>query len=104
MSVILKPGLRLFDVTSAGEFIVVRAPAESVNLTIGGQPAQLTPADRDAVAPPLGDAVVAALLGKRYRDDSETVELLCVRRGANLPAVDGRELHEAQVKPLPASD
>jgi len=101
----LKAGMRLRSTVSEAEVIVVRAPAEPVSLTSGGQP--LVAAD-DA-APPAsivpgheGDLQ----LGKRYVDPEEktAIELLCTKVGAGVLAVDGRLLVVKGAKPLPSSD
>ena len=39
MSLTLKPGTRLFSAVCATEMIAVKAPADAVDLTIGGAPA-----------------------------------------------------------------
>ena len=44
------------------------------------------------------------LIGKRYVDDGDTIELLCTKAGDGLPAIDGQPLSIKDAKPLPASD
>lgn len=59
-----------------------------------------------ASAPPApsnqGDATT--LIGKRYVDAGETVELLCTASGAGELACDGVPMVLKAAKPLPASD
>lgn len=104
MSLTLKPGTRLFSAVSATELIVVRAPADDVDLTIGGSPALTDAADRDESAGAAAGHDGDALLGKRYVDADDTIELLCTKPGAGLPAVGGEVLSLKDAKPLPASD
>ena len=102
----LKAGMRLRSAVSEAEVIVVRAPAEAVTLTAGGEP--LVAVDEAAGTP----AAIAPghegdlQLGKRYVDPEEktAVELLCTKVGAGALAVDGRLLVVKGAKPLPSSD
>jgi hypothetical protein len=100
----LKPGTRLFSAVCSAEFIVVRAPAGEVEVTIGGLPALGSPDERDGsgtIAEGQGGGVA---IGKRYVDADDTVELLCTKPGDGAPAVAGRPLTIKESKPLPASD
>lgn len=53
-------------------------------------------------APPAPGAVT--LIGKRYVDATETVELLCTSSGTGQLTCDGVEMAIKAAKPLPASD
>jgi hypothetical protein len=99
----LKPGTRLKSAVCDTEMIVVRAPAEPVNLECGGHP---------MVA--LGDEVPAGLeldaahsagtpVGKRYASESG-LELLCTKAGAGSLSIDGEPVPLKDAKPLPSSD
>ena len=44
------------------------------------------------------------LIGKRYVDATETVELLCTSSGTGALSCDGTEMVLKAAKPLPASD
>jgi hypothetical protein len=46
----------------------------------------------------------ATLIGKRYTDAAETVELLCTSSGAGVLSCDGAPMTVKAAKPLPASD
>ena len=86
----------------ATEVIVVKGagPAE---LTCGGAPmAAAGSAERSGA--PSADASEGTLLGKRYGDDDETVEVLCTKPGDGSLALDGVALAVKVTKPLPASD
>ena len=103
MAIQLKAGVRLRSATDACEVVVVRAPAEPVDLRCGGHP--FLPAD----AEPTGQKVEAGFdggtqLGKRYSEDELGLELLCTKAGHGQLSVDGRVLALRQARPLPASD
>lgn len=104
MAVPLKPGARVFSSVDTSEFVTVRAPAEPVELTIGGEPAVLEAVERDADRSPAPGHDGGAAVGKRYTDADNTVELLCTKAGAAVPAVGGVLLELKGAKPLPASD
>jgi hypothetical protein len=103
VGIVLKPGTRLFSTVCATEMIVVRAPAEPVELTIGGEPPATNPAERTGGIIRDGLATGVAM-GKRYVDASNSVELLCTKPGDGVPAVDGVALSLKEAKPLPSSD
>ena len=102
MSLTIKPGTRLFSAVCDTQMIAVKAPADTIELTIGGAPALI-----EAAAP---GGVVAdghgggTLIGKRYVDEGDTIELLCTKAGDGVPALDGQLMSIKDAKPLPASD
>ncbi|KAA1394270.1 hypothetical protein [Aeromicrobium ginsengisoli] len=98
----MKPqvGQRLGSVTSEIEVIVVRPPADDVDLTCGGAPMAPAPAERSGEP----DAGGGALLGKRYHHVASGMELLCTKAGAGTLAVDGEPLGVKEAKNLPSSD
>lgn len=99
----LKAGDRLHSAVSDTEVIVIRAPEGDLSVTCGGLP--LVRAGEDgpggAITPGHEGEV---LLGKRYVDDGDTVELLCTKPGTGALAVDGQSLQLKTAKPLPSSD
>lgn len=100
----LKPGLRLRSAVCATEIIVLRAPPSEVELTCGGM-AMLGMSD----AIPAGGSVLpghaqGTLIGKRYVDALDRIEVLCTRGGAGSLAVDGVAMAVKQAKALPSSD
>jgi hypothetical protein len=104
MSTNLKPGARLFSAVCSTEMIAVKAPADAVDITIGGVPPVASAADRDgsgSVAEGFGGG---AAMGKRYVDADDTLELLCTKPGDGLPAVGGVLMVLKEAKALPASD
>jgi hypothetical protein len=102
MSLTIKPGTRLYSAVCETQLIAVKAPADAVEITIGGAPA-LTEAvaASGSVADGHGGGT---LIGKRYVDEGDTIELLCTKAGDGLPAIDGATLSIKDAKPLPASD
>jgi hypothetical protein len=99
----LTSGMRLKSTVSSTEVIIVRPPAEPVELTCGGSTmVDLNDASDDAGsrAAPEGET----LLGKRYHDEQSGLELLCTKGGAGLLECDGRPLEFKQAAALPSSD
>jgi hypothetical protein len=62
---------------------------------VSGTPGQRSPA---------AEATGATLIGKRYVDATETVELLCTSSGSGALSCDGTPMTVKAAKPLPASD
>lgn len=98
----LHPGDQLASTTSATRVVVVKAPAGSdVVIACGGAP-MVPAATAEKIS---GDGgTPTTLLGKRYTDASETVELLCTSPGSGELTIDGTPLSIKNAKPLPASD
>ena len=98
----LRPGARLQSTVCATEVIVVKG-AGPVELTCGGVP-MVAAGSVPRTGDPSADASEGTLLGKRYGDDDETVEVLCTKAGEGSLALDGVALAVKVTKPLPASD
>jgi len=99
----LKAGMRLKSQTDACEVVVVKAPADPVDLRCGGHP--LVAAGEEAG----GQSVESGFdggtqLGKRYADDELGLELLCSKAGEGSLSVGDTVLDIKGAKPLPASD
>ena len=103
MPIVLKPGARIFSTISATEMVVIRAPDGPIDLTIGGKPPVMSIEHRRPLEsePTMGER---SAMGKRYVDAEGTIELLCTKPGAGLPAVAGQPLQFKQAKALPSSD
>lgn len=99
----LKPGLKLASQVCTTEVVVVRAPAEPVDLRCGGQPMVVAGETSGEVAL---DATQAAgtELGKRYGDDDLNLQVLCIKAGDGSLAVGDRTLLRSDTKALPSSD
>jgi hypothetical protein len=100
----LRPGQKLHSAVSDAQVVVVRAPADDVDVACGGvamvedgQPA----GGAAALDASLGDG---PLLGKRYADEALGLELLCTRPGDGALAANGPVLPLKGAKPLPSSD
>jgi hypothetical protein len=99
----LKAGARLRSAVDACEVVVVKAPADPVDLRCGGHP--FVPTD----AEPTSESIVAGFeggtqLGKRYAAEELGLELLCTKAGDGAISVGDTILEIKGAKPLPASD
>ena len=98
----LKPGVRLESVTCATQVVVVRAPADDVDLRCGGEPMQEVGAGGERR--PLSGTGEPTLTGKRYADEDLGVELLCTKAGEGWLSIGDEPLLVKGAKPLPSSD
>jgi hypothetical protein len=99
----LRPGDKLASTVSATKVVVIRAPAGRRPLiACGGSP--MVPADTAPPPPAQANGEAATLIGKRYQDATETVEVLCISSGAGELSCDGAPMTLKAAKPLPASD
>ena len=100
----LRPGQKLHSAVCDAQFVVVKAPADDVELGCGGAP--LLDDGQGAGAGATLDASLgdAPLLGKRYANEEVGLEVLCTRAGAGALTIDGRPLLVKGAKPLPSSD
>ena len=99
----LKAGTRLRSATDACEVVVVKAPAEPVDLRCGGHAFMAI----DAEAVPQGIEPgfdEGTQLGKRYADDELGLEVLCTKAGEGSISVGETILAVKGAKALPASD
>jgi hypothetical protein len=100
----LKVGVRLRSQVCTTEVIVVRMGDESAALNCGGFPmVDLTHA-RDSEFALAGDFAEGSLIGKRYTDDADSVEVLVTKPGKGTLALGATALTLKAAKPLPASD
>ncbi len=98
----LRPGEQLASTVCTTKVVVIRAPAgRQPEISCGGSP--MVPA-ASAQQPPASGGSPATLIGKRYVDASEEVELLCTSSGAGELSCDGAPMTLKAAKPLPASD
>ena len=101
----LTPGTRLRGPACATEVVVVRAPADEVELTCCSVPmVERDGGDGAAASAGTSTAGAEVLMGKRYSDETSGLEVLCTTAGPGPLAVDGRELGVNAPKPLPSSD
>lgn len=100
----MKPGARYRSAVCDAEVIVIKARQSSLDIRCGGRPVV-------AFDEPLPEGLVATpafsqgtLLGKRYTDDDEILELLCTKGGASSLSLGETPLRVKEAKPLPSSD
>ncbi|SHN16674.1 hypothetical protein [Cryptosporangium aurantiacum] len=98
-------GQSLASLVDGTTVVVVRAPNEDLTITCGGvemlDPKSVKAEDRLPIAP---DQQEPTLIGKRYADAADTLEVLCTKPGQGRLAVNGNPLSVKAAKPLPASD
>ncbi|MDB5973476.1 MAG: hypothetical protein JWR07_236 [Nevskia sp.] len=104
MAVALKAGAKLKSAVCDTQLMVVKAPAGEYDIRCGGvdmlagtatapEGAQLDPAQAGGT-----------LIGKRYVDAEEKVELLCTKGGKGSVVLNGVAMEIKQAKQLPSSD
>lgn len=99
----LRVGLALASAVDTTTIIVTKAPAGDVALTCGGVPLIAKGAEAPGTqADP--EHMSGSLLGKRYVDAGDTIEVLCTKGGDASLALDGVLLEQAGAKALPSSD
>jgi hypothetical protein len=97
-----RPGDQLASATSTTRVIVIRAPERVASpIECGGVP--MVPAKEAPAAPSEGEPP-GTLIGKRYVDAADTLELLCTASGAGPLTYGGQPLQIKAPKALPASD
>ncbi|MEM7018411.1 MAG: hypothetical protein AAF512_13850 [Pseudomonadota bacterium] len=97
----LKPGMRLKSAVCDAEAMIIKA-AEGNDLTCGGEPLVAdAPAGKSSGNPEHMDGCV---IGKRYVNEAETVEVLCIKSGEGSFYYNGDELMTKDTKKLPSSD
>lgn len=100
----IKPGLRLKSAVCSTEIMIIRTPPVHADICCGGvQMLALTE------QPPAGAQIDpgqahGSLIGKRYVDAQDRVELLCTQGGTGSLTLDGVLMTLKQAKALPSSD
>jgi hypothetical protein len=97
----LRPGDQLASTVCATRVVVIRVPANRTPvITCGASP--MVPAATAATVVVNGEP--RTLIGKRYVDAAEHVEVLCIAAGAGSLSCDGEPMTVKAAKALPASD
>lgn len=99
----IKPGLKLKSAVCSAEVMVIKAPADAT-LSCGGAPML---GQKDAVPEGLSiaaDQKSGCQVGKRYVNDDQSLEVLCVKAGEGSLACNGVALVTKEAKKLPSSD
>jgi hypothetical protein len=100
----IKTGSRYRSQVCATQFVVVRSLPGDVDLTCGGHPVIDVKTEPEPGLSLKEGADGGNLLGKRYTDSSDKLELLVTRAGTGTLALGGEPLGLKAAKPLPASD
>ena len=98
----MKPGSRFTSNVCATEVIVVRGAGEA-DRRCGGSP-MLAAGSVPGGGTPDPEAAAGTLMGKRYVDADDTLEVLCTKPGDGALGRGDALLQLKEAKPLPASD
>ena len=101
MGEVFKPGVKLSSTVCKTQIMALRVPASEIEIMCGGMPMQV--GDPENLSKASGE-MGGMLVGKRYVDESETMEFLCTRGGEGTVSVNGMALNIKQAKQLPSSD
>ena len=98
----LKPGGRFKSAVCETQVMVIKAPGGELALDCGGAPMIAPTASGSGAL----DAALSGdtLIGKRYVNADESLELLCTKGGKGTLTLDGTPLEIKQAKQLPSSD
>jgi len=101
---VLKPGTRLRSAVCATEVMVIGAPKDDFDVRCGGEPLLPITEQRDEAKSPAEAHSAGTQMGKRYVDESGTLELLVSKPGDGSLSVGDAALAVKGAKPLPSSD
>jgi hypothetical protein len=105
MALQIKPGSRFRSAACDVEIIVVKAPADAaVDLRAGGHEMLPMGTDRPGDVKPEPGFDEGTQMGKRYTDDSGSLEVLCTKPGPSSLSIGETLLVLKEAKPLPSSD
>lgn len=100
----LKPGMRLKSAVSDVEIMVVKGnPGVPISLCCGGAPVIEM---GEKVNADLSQTNIEGetLMGKRYVNSDQSLELLCTRGGRGVLSVDDTPMTPREARALPSSD
>jgi hypothetical protein len=100
----LKAGTRMKSAVCDAEIMVIKVSAGECQLSCGGHPMIAMAATRDATAALSVAQDNACLVGKRYIDAEDKIEVLCTKGGKGAITANGQGLTVKQAKALPSSD
>jgi hypothetical protein len=104
MAVALKAGAKLKSAVCDTQLMVVKAPAGEYDIRCGGVEMLAGTATAPAGAQLDPAQAEGTLIGKRYVDAEEKIELLCTKGGKGSLVLNGVALAIKQAKQLPSSD
>jgi hypothetical protein len=100
----LKAGSRWKSATDSAEVVVVRAPAEAVELWCGGHPMVPLGTEVPSTGKVEDGFADGCQVGKRYADETSGLEVLCTKPGEGSLSLGVDPLPVKGAKPLPSSD
>jgi hypothetical protein len=100
----LKAGARFKSAVCDTQVMVIKAPAGEFDLCCGGAEMLAGAATAPAGAQLNAAHAAETLIGKRYVNADESVELLCTKGGKGALALNGVAMEIKQAKQLPSSD
>jgi len=103
MGMALKAGARFKSAVCETQVMVIKAPAGEFDLACGGA-GMLAPAADMGGATLHSSHASGSLIGKRYVNADESVELLCTKGGKGSLSLGGIAMEVKQAKQLPSSD
>ena len=101
--VTLKAGARFKSDVCDTQVMVIKAPAGEFELCCGGAD-MIAPSATPGSTTLHGEHAKESLIGKRYVNADESVELLCTKGGKGSLSLNGTPLEVKQAKQLPSSD
>ena len=101
---ILKLGAKYSSAVCDTQIMVIRTIAEPVDLRCGGAPMIAPNAEATAGAALDPAHAGGSLIGKRYIDAADRIELLCTKGGQGSLSLGAEPLQVKQAKALPSSD
>jgi hypothetical protein len=101
-TVTLKAGARFKSAVCDTQVMVIKALAGEYSLECGG--VLMNAPNVEASAELNADHAGGTLIGKRYVNADETIEMLCTKGGKGSLVLDGTALEVKQAKQLPSSD
>ncbi len=104
MATALKAGARFKSAVCDTQVMVVKAPAGEHELRCGGVEMIGATASAPAGVALNGEHAAGTLIGKRYVNADESLELLCTKGGQGSLSLGATPLEVKQAKQLPSSD
>jgi hypothetical protein len=104
MGVTTKAGTRLRSLACSTEVVVVRGSDVPIDLRCGGHAMAEITGTNDVTSGLAVGFDAGTLVGKRYVDIDDSIELLCTKPGAGSLSLGEALLEIKSAKPLPSSD
>jgi hypothetical protein len=99
---VLKPGTRLKSAVCDTQVMVIKSDGGEHDLRCGGVEVIEANAEWSGTLDPAFSE--GSMMGKRYVNEGETIELLCTKGGKGSLSLDGAPIQPKQAKALPTSD